>query len=135
MSLLENLSVENLKKPKSIVLILWFALMTINIVSINFIIEGSSIEQTINLVFIVAFNFLMLLWCSYDSIERDGERLSSKFALMMVIFGIFTLIYYLFRSRGFSAGLISIGKLILFFIVSTIASAIIATVFSMIFIA
>lgn len=125
---------ENLRKSKSIILIVGFILMTMTLISTNFIIEGSSIEQTINLIFVVAFNFIMLLWCSYDSLERDGERLSSKFVLMIVIFGVFTLIYYLFRSRGFSAGLISIGKLILFFVVLTIGSAIIATTFNVIFI-
>lgn len=128
-----DFSIENLKKPKTIVLIIGLILMVINISLSIFITEGSSIEQILNIFFVIGFNFLMLLWCSYDSTER-GEKISSKFVLMMVLFGIFTLIYYLFRTRGFSSGLISVGKLLLLFIVSIVVSLVIYVFLFMIFV-
>lgn len=128
-----DFSIENFRKPKTIVLITGLILMAINISLPIFITEGSNIEQILNIVFVIGFNLLMLLWCFYDSIE-GGEQINSKFVLMIVLFGIFTLVYYLFRTRGFSSGLISVGKLLLFFTVSIAVSLVIYVFLFMIFV-
>jgi hypothetical protein len=59
----------------------------------------------------IGINILTLAWCKIDAKERN-YRLSKHFPLFVVLLGIFTLIYYLLRSRGIGRGLISIGWLI-----------------------
>lgn len=44
---------------------------------------------------------------------------------LLIIFGIFAALFYLFKSRGFKAGLIAIGKLILLFTGLVIVAAVV----------
>ena len=66
-----------------------------------------------NLILGIVLNVLALLWARIDAEERAVE-LHPLFPVAVVVFGIFAIIYYLFRSRGASGGLISTGWLILY---------------------
>jgi hypothetical protein len=61
----------------------------------------------------VTLNILAFSWCKIDAKEREYQ-LSKHFPLFVVLLGIFTVMYYLLRSRGVGRGLISIGRLILY---------------------
>lgn len=56
--------------------------------------------NAVSLFSTIGYGVGILLWCKADSNERN--------------IGIFTLIYYLFKSRGFKNGLISVGYTFLF---------------------
>jgi len=66
-----------------------------------------------NLILGILVNVLALMWAKLDAEERSYE-LSRHFTLAVVIFGIFAIIYYLFRSRGMTGGLVTFGLLILY---------------------
>lgn len=68
-----------------------------------------------NLILGIVLNVLALLWARIDAEERAVE-LHPLFTLAVVVFGIFAIIYYLFRSRGASGGLVSTGWLILYIV-------------------
>jgi hypothetical protein len=82
-----------------------------------------------DLVSAVVYGILVLMWCKADAAER-GYKLSRYFPLAVVLFSVFALVYYLFRSRGFSRGLASTGLVILYlaglFVVLMIVVGIIA---------
>jgi hypothetical protein len=59
------------------------------------------------IVFMLGYGVLMLAWAKADSEER-GEELSSGWKFMMVFLGFFSLCAYLFKTRGFLRGLLSI---------------------------
>lgn len=63
------------------------------------------------LLFGIVINVLALLWVKIDADERE-YALSRLFPFAVVLFSIFAVIYYLFRSRGLNRGLISTGLLI-----------------------
>ena len=56
-----------------------------------------------------------MLWCSIDSAEHD-EQLGTGWNIAIVIFGVFALIVYLFKTRGAKNGFQSLGWLLLFII-------------------
>lgn len=111
-------------KPKTIVLIIGIVLMLVNVLLPDSVFVSDGLGRLITLAFTIAFNLITVFWCSYDSIER-GEKLSSGLILLTVIFGIFALFYYLFKTRGFRSGLIAIGKLLLLFIGFVLVSTVI----------
>lgn len=111
-------------KPKTIVLIIGVILMLIGMLLPDFITLRSNIEQVYNLGFAVVMNLLLVFWCSFDSDERN-EKLSSGMIFLIVIFGIFAILYYLFRTRGFKNGLFAVGKLLLLFLGLSITYAVI----------
>ncbi len=102
-------------KPKTVVLLIGIVLMILNTALPGFIPEISFSQQIITLLFAVGFNVLTVFWCVYDSRERDEET-GRYFTLSVVIFGVFALFYYLFKTRGFKLGLIAIGKFTAFFL-------------------
>ena len=76
-----------------------------------------------NLILGILVNVLALMWAKLDAEERSYE-LSRHFTLAVVVFGIFAIIYYLFRSRGMTGGLVTFGLLILYIVVTVFALAI-----------
>ena len=103
----------------------------INVVSLRF--EGnSSVEQILTFISVIGTGFCILLWCNLDSGERD-EKLGTNFRFLLVLFGVFALIVYLFKSRGFKRGLIAVGYLLLVFAGYILASAVVLTVIGLIF--
>ena len=111
-------------KPKTVVLIIGIVLMLINIFIPDPVFSNNGLGQVITFAFAVAFNLVTVFWCAYDSAER-GEKLGSGMILLTVIFGIFALFYYFFKTRGFKPALIAIGKLLLIFIGIVVAATVI----------
>jgi hypothetical protein len=68
----------------------------------------------------IGMNILALAWCKIDAKNRNYQ-LSKHFPLFVVLLGIFTLIYYLLRSRGIGRGLISIGWLVVYIVTVFVA--------------
>jgi len=79
-------------------------------------------------------NVLALMWAKIDAEERSYE-LSRHFTLAVVVFGIFAIIYYLFRSRGASGGLISFGWLVLYIGATFLALIIVSVIFTFLLVA
>ena len=70
-------------------------------------------EQITTFITTILFGFLILLWCSIDSAEND-EPLGTGWNISIVVFGVFALIAYLFKTRGLKNGFKSFGWLLLF---------------------
>ncbi|HTK38439.1 MAG TPA: hypothetical protein VL325_08100 [Pyrinomonadaceae bacterium] len=82
----------------------------------DWVFAGNGIASSLISIFTgVGGSVAVLLWCMIDSEERD-IKLGPGFRILTVLFGVFCLIYYLFKSRGFTRGLVSTGYSILFFI-------------------
>jgi hypothetical protein len=94
--------------------------------------ETTNTQQILNLLLAIGFNILIVFWCYYDSRERD-EKLGRYFTLLVIIFGIFTLFYYFFKTRGFRGGLIFIGRTIALFLGTITMSEIVFTILNSIF--
>ena len=129
---MENPGSNNLK-PKTHVLFIGILLMIINF-GVNFLVpESSGYAQVINILFAIKFNILTLLWCTSDSRGRGQQPGGRYFTLGVIVFGIFALFYYLFKTRGFRLGAIAIAKFIAIcfatFIVSSIIFAILDSFF------
>jgi len=75
--------------------------------------SGTQYGPIVSFVTAIGVNVLIFAWSKADAGERNYE-LSKHFPLMFVLFGIFTLIYYLLRSRGPRSGLVSIGWMLLY---------------------
>lgn len=85
-----------------------------------------------NFVSLFGLSVLILAWCYYDSLER-GKVLRSRFRLLIVIFGPLALFIYLFKSRGFSQGIVSTGVALLVYVglllVMIVSALLVAVVF------
>jgi hypothetical protein len=94
-------------------------------------------EQAVGLASLllgIVLNVLALLWARIDAEER-AYRLHPLFTLAVVVFGVFAIVYYLFRSRGASRGLISTGWLILYGVGMLFALMIVSLVVTLMLIA
>ena len=93
------------------------------------------ISTALAVAFTLGYGIAILGWCRLDSRER-GFALSPRFPYAVVIFGTFSLIFYLFRSRGFARGLGSVSvffaSLIALFIIDTIFAVIVLVLISFI---
>ena len=87
-----------------------------------------------NLILGILVNVLALMWAKIDAEERSYE-LSRHFTLAVVVFGIFAIIYYLFRSRGMTGGLVTFGLLILYIVVMVFALAITTAIVTLLLVA
>ena len=63
----------------------------------------------------IALNFLGLMWAKVDAGERRYE-LSRYFTVAVLLLGVFAIVYYLFKSRGFEKGLAATGLMVVYFI-------------------
>ena len=87
-----------------------------------------------NLILGILVNVLALMWAKLDAEERSYE-LSRHYTLAVVVFGIFAIIYYLFRSRGMTVGLVTFGLLILYIVVMVFALAITTAIVTLLLVA
>lgn len=102
-------------QPKSIILII-AALFSVLMTSLMVIFDiGTPQHNLFRIIDVLGLGILIFAWTYYDSIERN-QLISPRLRILLVIFGTIALIYYLFKSRGLKNGLISIGKLALFWI-------------------
>ena len=72
----------------------------------------------------LGFTVGVLIWCHIDARER-GISLGGGFRILMILVMPVALIYYLFKSRGFAGGLVSIGWSIGFFIVLIVVNVVV----------
>jgi hypothetical protein len=79
-------------------------------------------------------NVLALIWTKRDAEERSYP-LSQAFPIAVVIFGVFAIIYYLFRSRGARDGLVSTGWLLLYVVATAVALMIISLIVTFLLVA
>jgi hypothetical protein len=85
--------------------------------------EGKTLD-ILNFVSIIGFNLLIFAWCHYDALERN-EPFGAGWRLLVILLGIFALFIYLFKTRGFKHGLISIGKTLLILVAAAIGAGVI----------
>ena len=64
--------------------------------------------RIVRFVSIVGISLLVLAWCYFDSLERH-QPLYPRLRLVILIFGVFALFIYLFKSRGLKQGIVSSG--------------------------
>ena len=87
-----------------------------------------SFNQIVTFFTAIGYGFLILLWCSLDSRERN-ENLGQGFRILLIVFGALALLFYLFKSRGFKKGLVSTGYALLFFLGLVIVGSITIIIF------
>jgi len=73
--------------------------------------EGSN-HGVVRLVSFTCIAILVLAWCQFDSLERR-QRLYPWLRLVIVVFGVFALFIYLFKSRGLKKGMRASGLALL----------------------
>lgn len=86
-----------------------------------------------NVVLGIVLNVLGFMWAKIDADER-GYELSRYFPFAVVIFGVFAIVYFLFRSRGVRAGLISTGWLIFYAVAMALALGVISVIITIVLI-
>ncbi|MGE0247545.1 MAG: hypothetical protein AB7Q37_18125 [Pyrinomonadaceae bacterium] len=105
----------------------WILFVFVPLLWLAFLVFGTVFEadkglsRTTDAIAGIGFNILTFAWCRIDSKER-GYRLHRYFVFATIVFGLLALLYYLFRSRGFRGGLISIGWFLLYTVLSTVVS-------------
>lgn len=119
-------------KPKTNILLAGAVLLILNTALPTPAQEISGTQQILTLLLAIGFNALTVFWCAYDSRER-GEEINRYFALSVVIFGVFALFYYFFKTRGFKLGLIATGKFAALFLGIITMSSIIFSILNSIF--
>ena len=67
----------------------------------------------------IGYGVLLLMWSKQDSAER-GEELSHGWTFVIVALGVFAFVPYLFKSRGFIKGIISVLYMLGFVLVAAI---------------
>jgi hypothetical protein len=75
--------------------------------------QYKSVAGLFDVLFAISGNVVIYAWCRIDARERNYE-LHRHFPFFVIIFGLLTLLYYLFRSRGFEDGLKATGLLIVY---------------------
>ena len=74
--------------------------------------EEASNYRIVNVMTVTCIAILVLVWCQFDSLERR-QRLYPWLRLMIVVFGVFALFIYLFKSRGLKEGMRASGLALL----------------------
>jgi hypothetical protein len=87
------------------------------------LIRFPTLSTALSVINMLGCGVWMLAWIKADSRER-GYALHRRFPLIVVVFGIFALIYYLFRSRGFLRGLAGVAYFLLFSILTLITAVV-----------
>ena len=75
-------------------------------------IETGDNFRILRFVTIIGIALLVLAWCYFDSLERH-EPLYPRLRLVILIFGVFALFIYLFKSRGLKQGMRASGMALL----------------------
>jgi hypothetical protein len=89
--------------------------------------EGYWLARVMELILVFGLCVCMYAWCRFDSDAR-GYDLHGKFVYAVVIFGHLALFYYLFRSRGFGGGALSILRYSIYIAVLLFVSFIVAAI-------
>lgn len=94
--------------------------------------DNPQAAEIVSLCTAVGYGLLILMWCKIDSNQR-GENLGAGFRFLVVIFGVFALVYYLFKSRGLKQGFMSVAYALLFFIAIVLVGATVSTMLFILF--
>ena len=100
-------------RPKRRVLLaaaLFSALIGIFVILLD---EASPPFRLARIVGVTCISLLVLAWCYFDSLERH-QLFDSRFRVVILVFGLFALFVYLFKSRGLTQGMRSAGMALLF---------------------
>jgi peptidoglycan/LPS O-acetylase OafA/YrhL len=100
-------------RPKRIVLLvtaLFSALIGVFVILLD---EASPPFPFARVVGVICISLLVLAWCYFDSLERH-QLFDSRFRVVILVFGLFALFVYLFKSRGLTQGMRSAGMDLLF---------------------
>jgi len=84
------------------------------------------VNNALQLIFIltaVGYTVAVLIWCNIDARER-GITLGSGFRIAVILIMPVALIYYLFRSRGLTGGLLGILYAVGFYILMALTAVI-----------
>jgi hypothetical protein len=82
--------------------------------------QFKGVAELFDILFAIAGNVVIYVWCRIDARERSYE-LHRHFPFAVIILGLLTLLYYLFRSRGFEGGIKATGLLIIYLVVLYVA--------------
>lgn len=104
----ETIDHSNCSRSKRIVIIIAVILVVADSPSPVIFGENSPQAQIINYLTILGINFFTFAWCHYDILEKK-QPLWTGWRFLIFFLGIFALIVYLLKTRGFKQGLISIG--------------------------
>lgn len=121
----ETIDYPNYSRNKRIVIIIAVVLLIVDAPLAVILGENSPLAQTFHYLTIFAINFLTFAWCHYDILERK-QTLRAGWRFLIIFLGIFALIIYLLKTRGFKQGLISIGWYILILLGASIGSGLAA---------
>ena len=112
--------------------VLWAAVVFSAVMGIPlaFVPENSGAETLFGLVSTIGCGVLVLMWCQFDSFLH-GRRLGTPFRILVVLFGLFALVPYLFWSRGPARGIRAIGLAFAFIVGLAVVAALTATLTSM----
>lgn len=94
-----------------------------------FINENLPVSKIISILSMIFSSFLIFAWCHYDALERN-QPLGGGWRLLILLLGVFALLIYLLKTRGFKQGLFSIGFVCLIFI-GIIVGSMITTLLAM----
>ena len=99
------------ERPKYTVLL--FAGLFAAILGLFFVLFGeNSNHGLVRFITYACIGILVLAWCQFDSLERR-QRLYPWLRWVIVIFGVFALFIYLFKSRGLKDGMRASGLALL----------------------
>ena len=121
----------NVNNEKREIIILVFIFSAVS-TFFTLLFDKTGFEQIIGLATAISIGFLILWWCKIDSVERNYE-LKFGFRILIVLFGAFSLIFYLLKSRGFRDGLVAVGYALLIFIGLIIINTFVTAIYSVFF--
>ena len=104
---------------KQRILFIYIPIVSFASVMFSIVFAESEALGVVNLALGLGVNALALWWAKIDADER-AYALSQFFPIAVVFFGVFALLYYLFRSRGVSDGLRAVGWLALYIVATSI---------------
>ena len=105
------------------------AITVFSVIALGIAANNEPLYNGIKLVATVAYGVAMLVWCTVDSRDR-GTELGFGFRILIVLLGVFALVYYLFKTRGLKGGFVSIAYTHIFFVATIIISSLIAMAFN-----
>jgi len=92
---------------------------------------AAHLSVVVILIGAIGYGILILTWCKADSREH-GEELGAGWNLYVLVFGVFALFAYLFKSRGLVRGFLGILYSLGFVVVMLIFDIIVVLIASMI---
>ena len=101
----------------------WFISSVVNILAA----ASEPGNSVIFLLSTIGWGIGILFWTKIDADER-GEKLTTGLQIGLVAFGIFALIYYLFKTRGGRGGARSLGWMLIYGLMSYVVVVILAGV-------